>query len=196
MGERLRRLIPLAAGFGLLAGLSYGLYAIAKSALAVLRSLESDIAVAIIAAAATALVSVLSIVVGRIVEGRAKIAEQNREKKIPVYEDLIHFMMRIVVGSKTGTEPDEAEIIRFMTEFTQRLMVWGSDEVLACWVQFRKHSVSEGGKDPFRLMMLYEDTVKQIRRDLGHKNAGIARGDILSLFINDIEKVLPGRRSR
>jgi len=29
-----------------------------------------------------------------------------------------------------------------------------------------------------------------IRRDLGHKNSGLKRGDILALFVNDIDKHL------
>ena len=31
---------------------------------------------------------------------------------------------------------------------------------------------------------------EEIRKDLGHKNRGLKRGDILSLFVNDIDTIL------
>ena len=109
-----------------------------RATVRVLESLDSGIAVAIIAAAATVFVSVLSIVIGKVYESRALIQKEHREKKIPVYEDLIKFMFRVLMGTKTGDIPSEKEMIEFMSGFTQRMMVWGSDDVLYAWVQWRR----------------------------------------------------------
>jgi hypothetical protein len=134
--------------------------------------------------------------VARVFETRAKIQEQNREKKIPVYEALIEFMMRVLLAAKTGKPVEEAEVIEFMHSVTQRIMVWGSDDVLAAWVRFRKQTISiDASKaEPLQAMFVFEDIVKAMRRDLGHKNAGIAQGDVLALFVNDIQDHLPKRR--
>lgn len=180
-------------GLLLIVVLCYGAFVAIRSTVAVLSLMKSDLAVAIIAAGATVFVSVLSIVLGKVYEAREQIAREHREKKIPVYEDLLKFMFRILMGTKAGNPPSEAEIIEFMTGFTQRVMVWGSDDVLAVWVKWRRLSVSPDAQkqDPFKLLVVYEELIRAIRRDLGHKNKGLARGDILALFVNDIDKHLP-----
>lgn len=190
MKLKLKKFFALIAGILLLASAIYGLIVFGRASLSVLRTLNSELAIAIVAAAATGLVSVVSIVLGRVVEFRGKTKELNREKKVPVYEDLISFMMRLLMGQKVGKAPSEAEIVEFMLEFTQRLMVWGSDEVLVSWVKFRKLALdTERMKsNPMELMLIFEGLVKDIRTDLGHSNTGIGSGDVLSLFVNDLDK--------
>ena len=35
-------------------------------------------------------------------------------------------------------------------------------------------------------MFIYEDLIRAVRKDLGHKNKDLTKGKLLSLFINDI----------
>jgi len=183
-------------GLVLLAASGYGVFVLVRASWRVIRNLESDLAVAIVAAAASVLVSVLSIAVGRLFETRAKIQEQNREKKVPVYEELMEFMMRVLLGNTLGKPVPEAEVIQFLMDFTQRIMVWGSDDVLLAWVKFRRQTIQSGAGNgkPLDAIFIFEDIVKAMRRDLGHRNSGVERGDILALFVNDIEQHLPTRR--
>jgi len=194
--RRFRAVISFLFGLAVLAASGYGVFVLVRASWRVIRNLESDLAVAIVAAAASVLVSVLSIAVGRLFETRAKIQEQNREKKVPVYEELMEFMMRVLLGDKIGKPVPEAEVVQFLTSFTQRIMVWGSDDVLLAWVKFRRQTIQAGTGDgkPLDAMFIFEDIVKAMRRDLGHNNSGVARGDILALFVNDIEQHLPARR--
>ena len=168
-----------------------------RATVRVLESLDSGIAVAIIAAAATVFVSVLSIVIGKVYESRALIQKEHREKKIPVYEDLIKFMFRVLMGTKTGDIPSEKEMIEFMSGFTQRMMVWGSDDVLYAWVQWRRVLTNEADlkANPMKLILLYEKLILAIRRDLGHNNKGLKTGDVLALFVNDIDQHLTTKGS-
>lgn len=197
MTSKIRQRLSAILALALLAALGYGVFVAVRAAVDVLASLDSDIAVAIIAAAATALVSVLSIVLGKAYESRALVRREHREKKIPVYEDLIRFMFRILMGAKTGNAPTEQEMLEFMSDFNQRIMVWGSDSVLAAWVEWRRAATNEAAvkDDPMSLMLLYEQLILTIRRDLGHKNSNLGTGDVLALFINDIDQQLKGRAS-
>ena len=45
---------------------------------------------------------------------------------------------------------------------------------------------SETSKEPLNVMIPLEDLMLEIRKDLGHNNKNINRGEILSLFINDV----------
>jgi uncharacterized protein YneF (UPF0154 family) len=197
MSPKTRQAISVTFGLLLVAGIGYGVFVAVRATMLVIASLDSSIAVAIIAAAATVLVSVLSIVLGKVYEARSLIQKEHREKKTPVYEDLIKFMFRILMATKTADPPSEKETIEFMAGFTQRIMVWGSDEVLAAWVKWRRLSTDEAAMkaNPIKLMLLYEELIFAIRRDLGHKNKGLATGDILALFVNDIDQHLPKKDS-
>ncbi|MCW5892623.1 MAG: hypothetical protein KIT14_19080 [bacterium] len=181
----------------MLAALLYGTIVAVRAGARVLASLDSDIAVAIIAAAATAFVSVLSIVLAKAYEARALVLKEHREKKTPVYEDLIKFMFRILMGAKTGKAPTEKEMLDFMSDFTQRVIVWGSDDVLAAWVKWRRTAVNAEAlkTNPMTLMLLYEQLILTIRRDLGHKNQNLRTGDVLALFVNDIDQQLKGGKA-
>lgn len=194
--RKFRVLVSFIFGLAVLAASGYGVFVLVRASWRVIRNLESDLAVAIVAAAASVLVSVLSIAVGRLFETRAKIQEQNREKKVPVYEELMEFMMRVLLGDKLGKPVPEAEVVQFLTGFTQRIMVWGSDDVLSAWVKFRRQTIQAGAGNGRSMdaIFIFEDIVKAMRRDLGHRNSGVARGDILALFVNDIDQHLPARR--
>ena len=67
-------------------------------------------------------------------------------------------------------------------------MVWASDDVLNAWIKFRGASVDEAEmkRNPFGLMFRYEDLIRAIRKDLGHKNKDLTNGKLLSLFVNDM----------
>ncbi len=164
------------------------LYGLGSAIIGAFYGLDAKYGAALVAAAGTVIVSVFSVVVSRYLEARATIRKELREKKIPVYEDLISFMFKILMASKTGKEVSEKEMIQFMSDFTQRSMVWAADDVLNAWIKFRGASIDEAAMkaNPFELMFIYEDLIRAIRKDLGHKNKDLTKGKLLSLFVNDI----------
>jgi membrane protein implicated in regulation of membrane protease activity len=186
-----RQILSVATGLALIfAGVYLAVVAI-QAAISVFSSLNSQVAVAIIAASATVFVSVLSIVLGKVYDRREQINREIRERKIPVYEDLIRFMFRVLMGEKTGNAPTEKEMLEFFLDFTQRIVVWGSDDVFMSWSKWKRHAARSTDKgSQAKSVFLYEDLLKAIRQDLGHKNKGFKQGDILAIFITDIDTVL------
>ena len=69
-------------------------------------------------------------------------------------------------------------------------MVWGSDDVLREFIAYRRFIVNRAEDQPAEVLFAYENLVATIRSDLGHKNKDLKRGDVLSLFINDIDQYL------
>ena len=85
----------------------------------------------VIAAAATVLVSVISVLVAKRLEFRANVDKEHREKKAPFYEEMVRFIFRIAFAQKLGVDPvTEQEMVQKMAEFTENLVVWGSDDVI------------------------------------------------------------------
>lgn len=192
MREKIKPLFFI-GGIVLIICLIWGITSIINNLLVVLANIDSDIAIAIITGAITLLVTALSIVIGKAYEIRATIIKSNREKKIPIYEELIQFMFnKIFMGVKTKSMPSEEEIIKFMADFTQKSMVWGSNDVLAAWIKCRRAAINEEEvkQNPANFMLNYENLIREIRKDLGLKNKNLKEGDILSLFVTDIDKYL------
>jgi hypothetical protein len=189
VGDRLKKLWSLALGFALLAGLVYGAYAVITAAWTALIGANPQISAAIAPAAATLIVAVMTVVGGKFLEHQAAVAKELRDKKSPVYEDLLKFMFRVLTASQQGKPITPEEMIASLADFTQRLMVWGADPVVAAWARFRQGAHG----DTKQFLLSVENVIATIRRDLGHKNANLAPGDLLSLFVFDAKEVIEGK---
>jgi hypothetical protein len=184
----------VALGFLLLLLLLAGVGALVWYLVGTLKDASPAVAAALIAGMVTVFVSVTSLIVSRQFERRRAIEQEHRAKKIPVYEDFMQFWFRVLGADQMGqAPPTEEEIAQFLYTFTQKMIVWGSDTVLKQYASFRKWTVQVADQSadasPFT-MLLFEQLLLGMRKDVGHKNAGIAQGDLLSLFINDIDEVL------
>lgn len=127
-----------------------------------------------------------------------QIRTEQREKKALVYEELTEFFFKRIFASKTNADENlpskeelEREVIGFLTSYTPKIIMWGSDEVLREFYLFRDISLKvESDPDKvFDAIRKFEEVLFSIRRDLGHKNKGLKEGNILGLFVNDVEKL-------
>lgn len=86
--------------------------------------------------------------------------------------------------------------MQFMAEITQELVIWGSDDMLNAFYDFRNKSIENSYEkignsyNPYNTLFAVEDLLLAIRKDLGHKNKKVSRGRILGLFINDLPNIL------
>ncbi len=162
-----------------------------------LTSLQSGVAAAVVTASATVLISVFSLIYSHRREQRRAIEHANREQKIPVYEEFIRVWFSGTFDAGSLTPDDWTD---FVKTFTPKLVFWASDAVLRSYNDFRRAAmdidVDQPQSDPTALFA-FEDLLFAIRRDLGHSNDGLERGDLLRLYINDVDDhlVLPNPSS-
>jgi len=110
----------------------------------------------------------------------------------PVYGGFIATWFKLTEATKDEAAVESAEpideVVTFLKDFMQKLLLWGSDDLVREFVVFEKSAVSaadsEGAANPASLLAL-ERLMLAMRRDLGHKNKGLAEGDLLRTFIND-----------
>jgi amino acid transporter len=180
----------LPATLVLLTGIIVLLWIMISNAWVVFASLQKEVAAAIIVASATVLVSVLSVVVGKYYERKRSIEQELRQKKIPMYEEFIRFWFDLFMSDKLTGEPmKEKRMLEYFNTFTQKLMVWGSDEVVNIWSNYRRGiPVTPSASDALHSMLEFEKLLAAIRKDLGHNNRNLKEGDLLGLFINDMQK--------
>ncbi len=171
-----------------LAILAGGLYFFVAAVLDKLNSLNSDLGKAIVAGAVTLFAAVVTLVGGKIWEQRVKIQQDVREKRLPVYEKQIETFFSVLFAEKIGNEkPSEQDIQKAFLAFTEKLIVWGSPEVIQAWSAFRLNDWTSS--TPEAGFLKVEAFIRAIRKDLGNSNAGLPAGDLMRLFINDMPAV-------
>ncbi|MEL6770264.1 MAG: hypothetical protein AAFP18_04290 [Bacteroidota bacterium] len=152
---------------------------------ALLNRLESDLAVPIIAASATILVSVITIVLSKYYEQRVKIEQEIRDEKIPIYEDLIGVFFNYLFAEKTGDrKPTDQEVIKSLASVTPKLVVWASEDVINSWNKMRSQDWSSA--DSHQALVLWDELLLAIRKDLGNGVDKLEKYGLLKLFVNDL----------
>ena len=81
----------------------------------------------------------------------------------------------------------ESEKNKMMSEFSKGLTLWGSNKVVKKWLKYRKASLEN--MNPESSLILLEDIICEIRKDVGLRKK-LGKVDMLSIFINDIEKII------
>lgn len=194
--HRLRQIIRFSS-------LILSLIAIAVTFAIAVTVLENDIAVAIVTAGATVFVSVFSAVWARNSEQAQAMEQQIREKKTPIYESFIRVAFDIIWSNRSQSAQEQhesprkrqqTEIIKLtpieqLQKLTPELIIWGTDEVITRWVQFR-NAGAPNKDNPIEVILAFEAFMSAVRKDLGHKDDLLKKGDLLKIFINDMDKHL------
>ncbi len=183
--------ITLVIGWLILILIAVGIFWVGRWFFIYFASIQKEVQASIIAAVATILVSVFSVMTGKYLEKKRSVEQDLRERKIPLYLHFFEFTMNYLLKDRLSNEhkPREEDLVKDLIQFTTNLMIWGSDEVILQWGRYRSslpspdQSTNPNGTNIFEL----EKLLMLIRKDLGHKNKNLAPGDLLELFVNDID---------
>ncbi len=185
-----RKILQVVFGILILAIIGYLLYLIGIRLSKYVKQIDPNIIVAVIAG----LVTVFGYFITRNSERRKIIEQQIREQKLPVYEQFLDFFFKIIKGTKHNKPISDKEMENFMLDFNKKSIVWLSDKSLKAYVAWRKSAVGYSENkvnnydETIRQMVLLEQMFFEFRKDIGHKNEELETGDLLSLFINDLDK--------
>jgi len=141
---------------------------------------------------ATALVALIGILYAQRNLKSRDIAEAHRPAKIEVYNtflDIVEQFMDDTGGEKHGLDDGELseELKKQFTNLTRGLITWASPSVVKAWSDFRKGT---GDSNPdTNVLLLADDVLQAMRKDLGNSNFGLHRGDIVKLYLSNPEEV-------
>ena len=113
-------------------------------------------------------------------------------------EQLEEILITGDVGVQTSMyliEKIEERAKEFFKDFNSQLIVWGSDKFLSEYSMFKKIFTEISHDESLILsnIIVYENLLYAIRKDIGHKNKSLGKGDLLSIFITDIDKYIERR---
>jgi hypothetical protein len=125
---------------------------------------------------------------------QTQIRNEQREYKVKIYEDITHFFFEIIFATKLGKTPKtEEEITTFLIDITPKLVMWGSDNVLKSFKDFRScagKNASDSYASSINAILIFEQMLLHIRKDLGHSNQNLKTCSILGIFVNDIDEFI------
>lgn len=153
------------------------------------HGVDPTVSAAIVAAMSTTAVAIGTLVLGRFFERQKSIEGEIREKKIPIYNRLVAGLFGLL-NAPDETARQAAATDLFQT-ITPDIITWASDDVLVAWSRFKRRVPVSRQEDQ---IFLLEEVLVAIRKDYGHKGIALQEGDLLGLFITDIDQVLAGRR--
>jgi hypothetical protein len=118
---------------------------------------------------------------------RRRAAQQYRWDKIA--DDYERFVALVREGTANQGGELTAEQTEFMGRFSDKLMLWGSPDVIRAWRGVKQ--AADADLDPTQAMLRYARVLIAIRRDLGHSDRSLDVRDLLGVVINDIDENLP-----
>jgi hypothetical protein len=148
---------------------------------------DSETSKAIIGGLIAILVAIISQALAKKYEHLNAVRADLRTKKAPMYEEFIQFMLKTIVVDSKAEKLDTKKIEGFFTEMTLKLALWANDDVFKSYLKFRTFGLRQTEDKSGRILLLFEELVLAMRNDLGHKNSGIAKGDVLRLYLTDPE---------
>ncbi|MHC4334516.1 MAG: hypothetical protein ACYSUV_12305 [Planctomycetota bacterium] len=180
--------LPPLLALAVLVGAVYGAWWLLAHLLAWVMVQPSQIAAAIIAFGGTVIAGIGAVVISQQRAKARDIRESHRPQKTKLYTDFITQVVGIMREHRGGKTLDEAatkKLEDFFFDFTTRVMLWGSPRVLQHYGAFRK----VGEKPDPNIILLLDDILQAMRRDLGLSNRALARGDLIKMLLTDPESL-------
>lgn len=190
---RLGKPVLLLAWLGLLALMAlfgYGMLRLGRWTITGLAALNPEIVAAVIATLGTVLAGVAAVILAQRWTKDREIAEAHRPQKVKLYSTFIKGVIDILLRFKGNPAQQkklaaDKQIQKFFTDFTTDLILWGGPSVIRSYMAFRAAGASESQDVILRM----DDVFRAIRRDLGHNNWGLSRGDLIKIFLTDPDRL-------
>ena len=148
----------------------------------------SQIAASIIAFAGTVVAGIGAVVISQQRAKAREIAETHRPNKTKLYTEFITQVVGIMHdlrGERTMGADATKKMEDFFIDFTTKVMLWGSPDVLQHYGAFRRI----GKKSDPNILLLVDDILQAMRKDLGLSNWGLMRGDLIKMLLTDPESL-------
>lgn len=185
------RLLPLA----LFALTVFGAVRLFVAGVRTFEGLDKQVAAALVAGFASVVVATFTVVGSRYLERRSQREEALRVKKTAIYESFVGGMFDVFdLGRRRTDETADAKALRiaqFLGDLTPQLVTWASNDVVATWSRTKRRvGAVDTATSPLAPLLAMEEVLRAIRKDLGHSARGLEPGDLLGLFVNDIDQYL------
>jgi len=188
--NRLRTILLIVIVLGVTTATAFGVWIAFSSLLTWITAQESQIGAAIIAFVSTVGGGIGAVLIAQQRSKSREIAESHRPKKIKIYNNFITTMIGLIQKHKdsdtTALESDK-DMQNFFFDFTTQIVLRGSPGVLRHYANLRKEG--QAPKRNLIIIMIMDDMIQAMQKDIGLSNRGLSRGDLMKMFLTDPESL-------
>ncbi len=166
-----------------LIGLSFFIYWLVSGIYEQFKLLDTKVAVAILTASTTIIVSTLAVVLGKYYERQKEIEAHYREKKILIYDEFLNEFFNLMHSE--DNEENSEDLTSFLREWQRKMILWGGQDVLSQYIKWMQHL--KKGVPNAETMYMTEDFFRAVRKDLGHKSNKLKKGSFIYLLLQNTE---------
>jgi hypothetical protein len=150
---------------------------------------------AVVGAVATAALGVVGVAWQQRQSEKARLREAHRDRVTPAYHELLKLVWQ--QANPTTQQPPE-EVEEFMRDLKARQLVLGAPkEMIEAFNRWERDAkAAQEADDSVALAFAWEELLRAMRRDLGHDDSGMERGELLRVFMTDIDEFLPRLEAR
>ena len=158
--------------------------------LSLFGSIDSDIAVAIIATVIAGFASVFTVVYAQWRTKVREIAEAHRPQKVKVYGGYMELMFEILQQTKKK-EPKKGEVVTpkaipdkhldKMYSFRRDVILWASPGVISAYLEWESVGVHE--PDVQVRLLAWDKLLREMRKDLGNSNWMLRPGQLMHMIL-------------
>ncbi len=180
----MKKLESTVVGLVAMVGVCFGSFLAVRGLLHWVASLKKEQAVAAVGIFGLVITPLVSYVTTRAIENRKLSGQAALDHKIGVYEQFVQIIIS-AVGLGDAEKISEDQIQARLSELAPSMMIYASNQVLKEWRTFR--NISGDTNDGRASLFQMESVIRAMRKDLGHGSLTSMKGDILAVFVNDIE---------
>jgi hypothetical protein len=140
---------------------------------------------AVVGSAITALGAVLAVIAGRTWEKRQELEQGRRERIAPSYSELVAVFYKAMKGQEIDEE--------FFHDWTRQLLLWGPEPLIRTFIAWRASLPDEADDVSPESIFAFEEVLYAIRDDLGNPRGNMGQGDLLRVFVNDLDDYMAHR---
>ncbi len=166
--------------FAIFGAFIWGIYWSVSSIWDTLVSVDTKLAVGIVAAVTTVIGATLTVTIGKYFERKQAVEADFRERKVEIYDEFLGEFFKLF---ESQNNMDDSRLVSFLKEWNRKVVVWGGSEVLRSYIKWMGHLKSS--EPNAESMFLMGDFVLAVRKDLGLSNKGIDRKTFASLILKN-----------
>lgn len=201
VGKKVSHAVAIIFLVGIFCGLCWFLFFLVFKFPKLFLSASTNIKVSVVSFIGTAIVSVLTIVISKHIEKEADFRRAQYQSKLETYKKFLDDLANMLLNSSgndlkgNGGKSEKIKLQKQMdaiSNFIKNVVLWGSDEVIhstSLWFSHMRTQGSDEEKIHASIQEL-EEVLKVMRKDLGHSNKKLRKGDILRMFINDYDETI------
>lgn len=193
--QLLGALFAISVALGLIGGVPFLLWIAVRALVEWISTQESQVAAAVVAAAGTVLAGLGAVILAQQRSKTREIAESHRPNKVELYtrfiKKVMDYMWKTRDRKAAAPATNDPELQEFFEHFTTDLVLWGSPGVIRAYGKFRRATKDESG---LRAVLVMDELMRAMRKDLGHSDWLLQRGEVIKIFLLDPEELDKVRR--